>query len=89
MQTTLVFDDLRAFVVVAHCRSISEAAIVLRLAQPALSRRLTRLEKCVGKRLVERNFRGIALTKEGRALLEDVQGPVSAVVAIEKSLSQS
>lgn len=89
MQTTLVFDDLRAFVVVAHCRSISEAAIVLRLAQPALSRRLTRLEKCVGKHLVERNFRGIALTKEGRALLEDVQGPVSAVVAIEKNLPQS
>ena len=86
MQTILVFDDLRAFVVVAQSQSISQAAAKLDLAQPALSRRLMRIEKCVGTRLIDRKSRGITLTQEGRTFFKDAQVAVSAVVTMEKNL---
>ncbi|MBL8387849.1 MAG: LysR family transcriptional regulator [Hydrogenophaga sp.] len=86
MQNLLIFDDLRAFVAVAKSDSISKAAVTLRLAQPALSRRLMRLERCIGTRLIERHAQGIKLTQAGHTFFKPAQRAVSAVVALERNL---
>jgi DNA-binding transcriptional LysR family regulator len=61
--------DLRAFIAVAEHASFSAAAGELHLSQPALSRRIDRLEGELGARLFERTTRKVALSAEGREFL--------------------
>lgn len=63
------WDALRAFLDVARTRSISEAAGKLELQHSTLSRRLARIEKKLGRKLIERKSRGIRLTPDGMELL--------------------
>jgi len=65
--------QLRYFVTVAGHENFSKAAQQLRIAQPALSRRIRLLEEELGVRLFERHLRGATLTPEGRALMERAQ----------------
>jgi DNA-binding transcriptional LysR family regulator len=58
--------DLRAFVAVVKWRSFRAAATELHLSQPALSRRIDKLEKALGVRLLERTTRKVDLTGVGR-----------------------
>lgn len=58
--------DLRALVAVAELGSFSAAAKELHLSQPALSRRISKLEASLGVRLVERTTRRVELTATGR-----------------------
>ncbi|MEQ7918680.1 LysR family transcriptional regulator [Xanthomonas sp. WHRI 1810A] len=58
--------DLRALVAVAELGSFSAAARELHLSQPALSRRISKLEANLGVRLVERTTRRVELTATGR-----------------------
>jgi DNA-binding transcriptional LysR family regulator len=61
---------LRYFVVAAEEGSVVGAARRLRVAQPALSRQLTALEREVGTPLFERHARGVRLLPAGVAFLE-------------------
>jgi DNA-binding transcriptional LysR family regulator len=61
--------DLRAFVAVVDLEGFHRAAEALNLSQPALSRRIQRLEAAVGAALLERTTRRVALTTVGRELL--------------------
>lgn len=61
--------DLRAFLAVAEAGSFRAAADALALSQPALSRRIQRLEGLVGGPLLERTTRRVALTALGRELM--------------------
>jgi LysR family transcriptional regulator, nitrogen assimilation regulatory protein len=61
---------LRYFTHVAELRSFSKAAAQLRVAQPALSRQVRKLENELGVELIERAGRQIALTEAGRLLLQ-------------------
>lgn len=61
--------DLRAFVAVADLGSFAAAARELCLSQPALSRRLIKLETSLGVRLLNRTTRRIELSAPGRAFL--------------------
>ncbi|SDA19953.1 LysR family transcriptional regulator [Sphingomonas sp. NFR15] len=63
-------DGIIAFVTVADCGSINEAARQLRLSKSTVSERLTELEHALGTRLLSRNSRQHALTDEGVILLE-------------------
>lgn len=63
-------DGIIAFVTVADCGSVNEAARQLRLSKSTVSERLTELEHSLGARLVSRNSRRFALTEDGVALLE-------------------
>ncbi|MFD1105567.1 helix-turn-helix domain-containing protein [Sphingobium olei] len=54
--------DLRALVAVAEGRSFHRAAQQLNLSQPALSRRIQKLESSVGAILIERTTRHVRLT---------------------------
>jgi len=61
--------DLRSFVAVYETRSFSHAARLLNQSQPALSRRIQRLEGLVGGPLFERTSRSLAETALGKELL--------------------
>ena len=60
--------DLRAFVRIAECGSVSAAARMLRLPKSSVSRSLARLEQEVGSILVERSTRHLRLTDAGLLL---------------------
>lgn len=65
----LDLSDLRAFVSVADLGSFRAAAEALHLSQPALSRRVDKLEQALGFRLFERSTRKVELNAMGRAFL--------------------
>lgn len=58
--------DLRAFVAVADLGSFRAASVALHLSQPALSRRVDKLEQALGFRLFERTTRKVELNAMGR-----------------------
>jgi DNA-binding transcriptional LysR family regulator len=61
---------LRYFVAVADALNFTRAAALLRVAQPALSRRVQDLEDEIGVDLLKRSPRGVVLTAEGKVFLE-------------------
>src|SRR6476660_8596915 len=61
---------LRYFLAVAEALSFTKAAAQLRIAQPALSRRVQDLEDHIGVDLLKRSPRGVVLTAEGKLFLE-------------------
>ena len=62
---------LRSFVVMAECRSITEAAARLRLKQPSVSMALKRLEERVGRKLINRGPGQYKLTEAGELLYRE------------------
>jgi LysR family nitrogen assimilation transcriptional regulator len=62
--------ELRNFLQVARAGSVSRAAAELRLAQPALSRQIKKLEHELGVSLFARHGRGVRLSAAGSLLLE-------------------
>ncbi len=62
--------ELRNFMQVARAGSVSRAATELRLAQPALSRQIKKLEDELGVSLFTRHGRGVRLSGAGSLLLE-------------------
>ena len=61
--------DIRAFLAVVDMRSFHKAARSLNLSQPALSRRIQKLEASIGAPILERTTRNVALTAVGTELL--------------------
>lgn len=70
----LDWDDFRVFTAIARAGSYTSAARQLKLGQPAISRRMARLERAVGARLFDRCTHGIELTCEGTKLLNFASG---------------
>lgn len=84
--------DLRAFVAVAELNSFRAAADSIHLSQPALSRRVEKLELALGVRLFERTTRSVSLTAVGRdfsrkarALLDDLENSLLSMQAVAAS----
>ena len=75
----LTLDEVQAFVAVAHAGSFKGAADALFLSQPALSRRVDKLEQALEVRLLERTTRRVALTPEGREFLEHAERGLAAL----------
>lgn len=65
--------ELQAFVAVAERSSFKQAAEDLFLSQPALSRRIEKLEDMLGVKLFERTTRRVQLTNIGRVFLSNVR----------------
>ena len=59
-------DGLRGFVTVAEVGSFHGAADMLHLSQPALTRRIQKLEAALGVQLIERDTRQLRLSSVGR-----------------------
>jgi LysR family transcriptional regulator, nitrogen assimilation regulatory protein len=60
---------LQTFMCVAESGSVTRAAQMLHVVQPAVSRRLRLLEEDIGTELFERQRRGMSLTSAGKTLL--------------------
>lgn len=60
--------QLRQFLAVAECGSLSRAARALGISQPGLTRSIKRLEEELGAALLSRRPRGVELTQAGVAL---------------------
>lgn len=83
------FEDLDAFVRVARQGGFSRAAAQMRIAQSALSRRVTRLEHQLGVKLLTRHGRGVRLTEHGVALVDRATGLMNELESIEQNLLAS
>ena len=77
--------DLRAFLAVVELESFNRAAEALHLSQPALSRRIQKLESSIGAALLERTTRHVSPTALGlelmplvRRMLEEFDGSLFA-----------
>ena len=68
--TDMDIDDVRTFVAVVEAGSVSRAAAEMNLTQPAVTRRVQRLEGAVGASLLDRRRRPFCLTRVGRAAVE-------------------
>ena len=73
------FKQLQTFVQVAELGSFTRAAMVLKVAQPALSRQVRSLEVELRQNLFERNGRGVTLTDAGQRLLAHGRGILQQV----------
>ncbi len=78
------FNALQAFTEVARCQSFSQAAEALFITQPAISKRITALERELDVRLFNRINRSVSLTEAGRELLPRVQAIRSEIEAIRR-----
>lgn len=81
--------DLRAVIAVSEGKSFLRAAEQLNLSQPALSRRVQKLEALVGTPLLERTTRSVRLTPAGqevvpllRRLLEEIDSSLLGMMAL-------
>lgn len=66
-------NDLQAFRAVAENGSFRKAAEAIRITQPALSRRIEKLEAALNVKLFERTTRKVSLTTVGRAFLPQAE----------------
>ncbi|POA30871.1 LysR family transcriptional regulator, partial [Pseudomonas sp. FW305-3-2-15-E-TSA2] len=66
-------NDLQAFRAVVEQGSFRKAADIVRLSQPALSRRIEKLEDALGVKLFERTTRKVSLTQAGRGFMPSVE----------------
>jgi len=85
-------NDLQAFRAVAELGSFRKAAEAVSISQPALSRRIDKLEEALGVRLFERTTRSVALTTIGRAfapsaeqLLDDLDAALLGLREVSSS----
>lgn len=82
-------EDLRTFALVVDRGSLSAAARTLQLSTNAVSRRVQRLERQAGARLLNRTTRRIHLTDEGRMLYARCARIVAELEAVEEELHPS
>lgn len=77
---------LRNFVTVVEQKSISKAANIVRLAQPALSRQLQALENDLGATLLVRHGWGITPTPEGEVLAKAARNLLDQAQAVRDAV---
>ena len=66
-------NDLQAFRAVVERGSFRKAAEAVSISQPALSRRIEKLEEALGVRLFERTTRSVTLTTVGRVFAQSAE----------------
>lgn len=80
------WDDLRYFLAVARCGSISGAARQLDVQHSTVSRRMRQLEEKQSARLLERKKSGYELTPAGEILMQSASKMESEVLAVDGAL---
>lgn len=77
--SAIKFRHLKAFVEVARQRSVGRAADILGVSQPAVSKTIRELEQALGIALVEREGRGIRVTRFGEVFLQHAGDSLGAI----------
>jgi len=73
LETGMELRQLKHFLTVGEERSITAAARILRLTQPALSRQIKALEEDLGTALLERGAHSVTLTPAGEVLMAETR----------------
>lgn len=81
--TSLDWRLVQAFVAVAETGSLSAAARLIGTSQPTLGRRVHEAELALGVELFRRHAKGLALTRNGEALLVPAQEMRAAAARLE------
>jgi DNA-binding transcriptional LysR family regulator len=84
----MLIAQLEAFLAVAEQRSVSRAARLLYLTQPALSARLRNLERDLGAELFDRTPTGVRLTEAGHAFRPFAQRALQTVADGRRVLTE-
>ncbi|GHB44471.1 LysR family transcriptional regulator [Pseudovibrio japonicus] len=82
-----MLDNLNAFLVLAACGTLSEAAQKLACSPATLSRRMQQLEEEIGLKLFDRMQSGYVLTEDGHDVLEQLEPFQCAYAGFEQWLS--
>ncbi|RXJ89741.1 LysR family transcriptional regulator [Arcobacter sp. CECT 8983] len=92
----ITIDDLEAFIAVADFESFNRAANELGITQPALSRRIKKLEETLGARLLDRTTRKISVSivgeefiLEARRMLDEFNKSIDDVQELIKTRTGS
>jgi len=80
-------DLYRLFYVVAKEGSISKAASILFISQPAITLQIKKLESELGVSLFTRTKHGVVLTEEGSVLFEYIKSAIDNIINGENALS--
>lgn len=83
------FRHLRTFIEAARHNSIGRAAQVLGVTQPAVTKTIRELEDILGKRLFEKDGRGVRITRYGEVFLRHAGASVAAIQQGIDSLSRA
>ncbi len=78
------FYQLKSFVAVAEAGNLTRAAERLFTSQPAVSAHIKALEEELGLALFDRTARGMALTRDGEALLEKARATLASVRSLNE-----
>ncbi|WP_322031606.1 LysR family transcriptional regulator [Paraburkholderia sp. J76] len=76
---------LRAFVTVAREGNLTRAATHLHLTQPAVSLQIKHLQETLGVSLFTRTSHGLALTRDGQALLPHAERALAAAGDVQRA----
>ncbi|WP_289155242.1 LysR family transcriptional regulator [uncultured Salipiger sp.] len=88
MKRVTSLNSILAFVTVAREGSVSRAAEVLNLTQPAISHQIKRLGEETGVSFFKRTPHGVELTRDGAALLPKAESVLSAMADFRQSASR-
>ncbi len=81
--------QLRYFVAIVDHGSLSRAAVVLHVAQPALTQQLRQLEQDLGAQLLHRTAQGVHSTDAGKVFYEHAQAILKQVADARSAVTQS
>lgn len=87
-ETIVELDRIRVFTLVVQFGSFSKAAERLGIPKSKASRWVSELEATLGARLLSRTTRQLSLTEAGRMYFERTSGPIAALEAADRALSQ-
>ena len=79
-------EQIRDFLTVARYRNFSKAAEALYIGQPALSRRISALERQLGVQLFLRSSKAVELTRAGEILQEESQHIIEQLEQLEEKM---
>lgn len=88
MERFFNLNTIQAFVTVAREGSVSRAAELLNLTQPAVSHQLKRLSAEMGVQLFQRTATGLQITPDGAAILKKAEMVLVAMSDLRRSASQ-
>ncbi|MDB9776246.1 LysR family transcriptional regulator [Alphaproteobacteria bacterium] len=88
MRINIEIGDIEAFVELAETNSFAKAASNLNLSQPALSRRIQKLEYELGTSLFDRTTRKVQLSYSGRNFLERAKSIIEAIQTATRTLNE-
>lgn len=88
MRINIEIGDIEAFIELTETNSFAKAAVNLNLSQPALSRRIQKLEYELGTTLFDRTTRKVQLSYSGRNFYERARGIIEAIKTASKTLNE-